>query len=756
MSVCCTLPTLSLGFFCNPGGMGRGKQHPYRGKQPRACSHCKRRKERCDGRSPCGRCIYRNVAFECQPAVPKQQSTSTHAGKLPSASLPSHLDANSLEGDNGHEAFNELELQTSNEMYSTSADWAFGNSPPAPKYGQMSRMLRDPRGKYMFIGDSANLSFLQSIRKVVEGSIGACAFTRDPLRYQMVEATPTGQSSFLQLTAREPAPSFTLEQATYLIRRYFLATTCVLDLFDEEDLLENLPAWLERTSVEMDVLTPTYYLVFAIGAQTCPEDKDDLAEICFSHGRYLSFTEEPSISTVQAYALITFYLLNASRRNAAFMNLGTAVRAAYALGVHLKGISALFPPAEFKTRERLWRVIRILDLFLSTSLGRPPSTAETRDTRSSENFSAGVDLCSMFETILNEVYSKRMISAAALEKLSEHHRQWASCFQQGLAEDGIQPTVTLDGGKWPNIGLLHLKEAYYWTIMLLTRPFLLEAVPSSAITANTYMTPMEGTGNRATWSKTQVLVHACVDSAIRTIELLRILLEYDDIPKRLPFVVNCIFVSALVLGLAHFGDVGKLFPIEEHLKLAHRLLGIFPHDALARRNMAIVEHLMRACDTITEKRAELGRDRYSSLVKGMFGSVDEDQTQRSAVDPASSNIPPSTTYHLGTSSHGIGESLPMPVDQASSQGSTVQHDRTSHGLVQMSGTGMGTGTGIPGTTVPGHLGGREGIAADPFMEYSVAPEGFEEALQLMSPTTLWFDSYDESFPLFSTTDLTAS
>jgi hypothetical protein len=617
----------------------------------------------------------------------------------------------------------------------------------------MSRMLRDSRGKYMFIGDSANLSFLQSIRKLVECSIGQCTFTKDPLRYQMVEAAPAGQSSLLQANTRQLASTFTLDQATYLIRRYFLATNCVLDLFDEADLLEKLPAWLGRSiPAEMDTLTPIYYLIFAVGAQTCPEDKDDLAQTCFNHGRYFSLSEDPSISTVQAYALITMYLLNAARRNAAFMNLGTAVRAAYALGLHRKEIAALFPPAEFKTRERLWRVIRILDLFMSASLGRPPSTSETRDTRSTENFSASTDLCAMFETILNEVYSKRMISIAALEKVSEHHRQWAACFQKGLAEDGIQSTDTLDDGRWPNIGLLHVKEAYYWTIMLLTRPFLVETV-SSRVTSANIMAPVEETvGSRGTASTTQMLVHACIDSAIRTLELLRILLEYDDIPKRLPFVVNSIFVSALVLGLAHFGDVGKIFPLDVHLKLAHRLLGIFPHDALARRNMTIVEYLIDACDTITEKRIELGRNRYNSFVKGMFGRIDEDQEPRVAaavVPPTTSNEEPiSTTYSLDEPdpSHHMGDSFQLPIDEVGKlgkQGSTTQFNPPSRGQAQMNGTAL-TGTEI-------QVGGRDAVA-DPFMEKDMmmTQEGFEAALQFMSPTTLWFDSYNETFPLFST------
>ena len=50
-------------------------------------------------------------------------------------------------------------------------------------------------------------------------------------------------------------------------------------------------------------------------------------------------------------------------------------------------------------------------------------------------------------------------------------------------------------------------------------------------------------------------------------------------------------------------------------------------DALARRNTTIVDCLVRACDTITQKRADPSRERRNSLVKGMFGSIDDDQTE---------------------------------------------------------------------------------------------------------------------------------
>lgn len=636
----------------------------------------------------------------------------------------------------------EIELQTSNQTDRTNQDHGLVESPSASSHA-VSRLLRDSRGRYMFIGDSANLSFLQTLRKVVKESIGECPLTQDPLRYQMVEAAT--ESGWLEIGLRQTPLRFTLAEASYLVRRYCLASNCVLDLFDEAELLHNLASWLERQPKETDSLNAIYYLVLALGAQTCPEDKEELAERCFSFGRYYtakSLTDDPSISSVQAYSLITMYLLNDSRRNAAFMNLGTAVRAAYALGLHRKEVAALFTQSECRTRERVWKVIRILDLFMSSSLGRPPSTAETRDTQSTDNYSASISLCAIFEIILNEVYSRRMISTDALWKISALHRQWTAKFEQGLTVDGISPAKTLSEGKLPNIGLLHIKEAYYWTIMLLTRPFLVDAV--SAYAPSLVLTPPAGSGSCVDSCSEKVLVHACVDSAIRTIDLLRILLDYDEIPKRLPFVVNSTLVSALVLGLAHFGNMNKTFHVDASLDLAYRLLARFPHDAIAKRNTAIVGHLLQACKIVNEKRSNLDSGRDALLVGKMFGSIHEDPAPDIPIRSTMDNLSTSTIASLvGLSDH----------TNQRRQTSTEQNDHYEQELhAQFDTTFQVPFQQQNFASESGLEHGGPHVMNDQFMDDNMTFDMFGESLPHMSPRTLWFGSYNEEFPLFSTVD----
>jgi hypothetical protein len=552
-----------------------------------------------------------------------------------------------------------------------------------------------------------------------------------------VETTPSG--NWIDAHSRGPILKPSLKEATDLIHQYMLATNCILDIFDESDLLERLPQWLEDPSDTIDPAGSIYYLVLAVGAQTSPEDKDSIAESYFNYGRYLTtsyFMDDPSILTIQSYALITMFMLGASRRNAAFMNLGIAVRAAYALGLHRKEISNLFDPSECRSRERLWKVIRILDLFMSASLGRPPSTSETRDTTAKEAYSASASLCSIFETILTEVYSKRMVSAQVVEKISEQHRRWTARLHEGLGVDGIQPTDDLAGGQQPNIGLYHIKEAYYWTIVLLTRPFLIERVGSHISTmANKAGDKPEGLN---TSPSNQALVDACVDSAVRTIELLQGLNSYQKTPKRLPFVVNSIFVSALVLGVAFFGDLDRSFPLDRGLRDAQTLLYRFHrHDAQAKRNLMIIEYLATACKTYVNKRDKLKMESHSRLVGGIFGKV---HSQDSTAMNLERDISPRTQDEVSRSI--VQSNLGSNLDPASF---SDQYSDSAQMRIDQQPEKMDENSSWVGEQMPALVSGAGNTHVLSNGLYT-----YHDPIYTFSPRTLWFESYEENMPLFTT------
>lgn len=486
----------------------------------------------------------------------------------------------------------------------------------------------------------------------------------------------------------------------------------MLDLFDESEILAHLEAWYSGDLTDSSIPSSIYYLVLAIGAQTSAEDKDDQAQTLFTYGRYLTaqnFMEDASMLTVQSYALISMYLLGASRRNAAFMYLGIAVRAAYAIGLHRREVAASFSPQEFKARERLWKVLRMLDLFMSASMGRPPSTAETRDTEADDNYSTSNDLCAIFERILTDIYSRRMISTEVLSSVGSHHRRWTSRFFRGLVEDRIEPAEILNGGSLPNFGLLHIKSAYYYTIILITRPFLTESITLHARRA------MERTNEApepcTTTDTNKILVTACVDSAIRTVGLLERVLNCESLPRRLPFIVNSVFVSALVLGFAYLGDLYQVFPLGRSLRLAQQLLSRFFDDAIAHRNAGIIGYLHEACEKYLEARTARNMECQSLAVGSMFGQVHRLRTQASTRSQTPNNV---------------------RQEPSNGQLHSSQFDREEQPYTQA----LTEPRASPEFSGPFDL-------QDDFAGMLPPPPP-------MTPRTLWFDSFDDNVQLFST------
>ncbi|KAM0416822.1 hypothetical protein ACHAPD_005759 [Fusarium lateritium] len=82
----------------------------------------------------------------------------------------------------------------------------------------------------------------------------------------------------------------------------------------------------------------TLDLVFAIGAQ-CEslQSSKTIGQAYFRKARsqaFVGFLEDPDLEMVRIFLLMAFYMLGECRRNAAFMYLGVAAKAALALGLH--------------------------------------------------------------------------------------------------------------------------------------------------------------------------------------------------------------------------------------------------------------------------------------------------------------------------------------------------------------------------------------------------------------------------------------
>lgn len=616
---------------------------------------------------------------------------------------------------------------------------------PVPK---LARLLQDGHGKFIFIGDSGNLAFLQNIRRLARTAIGESGLTLDPMRHGLIEALPAKDENARTPSSANLRPS--RAEAEDLVNHYMLAVSGAIDLFDKSDILQHLGSWTEVSAIENNSTDSIFYLVLAIGARNQPFDNDVQAEQYFQRGRELavsSFMDDPSVLTVQSYILIAFYLLTSCRRNGAFMLLGIAIRAAYALGLHRSDISALFESRERQTREKVWKSLRVLDLFMSASLGRPPATSEVdggnvaweskarvyEDVRMGASHSSPMlRICFIFERILSEVYCRREVDVALVNSISTQYRDWNMALDAGTDMEGlVEGEQSLENvGLHQTIGLTHLKGAYYWSIILLTRPFLIFDVSSKFGTEAKPTSP----SNSQAGNDTTTLSEACIDAALRSIEVASDLVYTPSCPKRPFMVTNSLFVSALVIGLAMFGDYDKSFPLLSSLDQAKLVLGqLAKHDPSCRRYFVITGNLQQSALEHIRRRDEKQNKRRRQGISNLFGDMlarESSTTEQQPIEKLATEIPgglEASGFSSFANSGTTTPRMPRPEDPSiTRKGPTL----TTSGIL------ASTARELPA------------VSTDPNAAV-IFPEEYSQVMNPMDMDAPALPSFAEEFPLFS-------
>ncbi|KAL6242178.1 hypothetical protein RBB50_010726 [Rhinocladiella similis] len=472
-------------------------------------------------------------------------------------------------------------------------------------------------------GTFSNTLLIKHVRDLVRSSNGSCTFTDGDGSLMLMDDYQVKIGDWMHSSEFAEKPS--LADAIILVRRYAWVTGCVGDLFNANVLLEQLLTLYQSDGGDLLTLAK-FYLVWAIGLQASPDGDDWLANRYFQRGRYLAaanLDEGPTVESTQCDVLITWFLLSAGRRNAAYVQLGPAVRAAYALNLHHRDTDAYSNCYNHDERERLWKTICVLDGFMTTAFGKPSSiTYETHDHRINGKYSSTYDLCLIFESIQQQVYAGKKITNGVVVEIAAQHRRWSSLFQQGIETDGISSADFLecDGTSLPNIGIYHLREAYYWSIMLLTLPFLTDFVSQRIIERCPALDGMHKEGP----VQLSLPVYTCLSAAISTLEMLEKLFGAPLLPRRLPFVVNSAFFSAMIIGISLFGDVDgdDHFLLQRYLGTAQSLLSrLGTDDHVAREASMIVADLQKACDAYLNKRQQQRTKERNSLFAGLFGDV---------------------------------------------------------------------------------------------------------------------------------------
>ncbi|EXJ78907.1 hypothetical protein A1O3_08407 [Capronia epimyces CBS 606.96] len=593
-----------------------------------ACDLCKRRKVRCTGQLPCAFCIRYGRGDQCTYSSPDRRRIAS------TPSSPTQTPFSSLRRQQSHVA-----TPAATAAAKTDDDTA------VPREG---RLLSDGQGKLTYVGDSAPLSFLHTIRHMVTSHIGPTAFTSSTSRDYMIE----------HVSARSPDlrhPSLKLnvnvDKIAAAVSAYLSVTDGLIEIFDPSTLADEILAWStgERRSRD-DMLSAVYYLVLAVGFQG---NDPGQAHRYFSHARtiaLLGLDGNLDVCTTKAFVLVAVYMLSVCERNGAFLYFALAARLAYSLGIHKSEVNAVFGPDECRSRDRLWKSIRILDLLLSSSVGRPPATSnvdctvaydaepESTDGMQGQNdepdtLAASVQIFHILERIIIEIYSKRHISVHLTESISHELRAWAARWLQPLQSLLHHDSTSRDiPVPYRATGACQVISSYYYAVMLLTRPFLMHELDKRLAATVTPADAPTGLSSRDTGKGR--LAEACIESAMLTVDLVQDLLGRHHAPNTMPHIISWLFTAALVLGLALLGEFGRGF--EKKARTSIELLRcLSQQDSYALQCASIAECLVTSATDYLEVKELQERRRRTEKTSHIFGvAVEHNQPRGSPLRPA--------------------------------------------------------------------------------------------------------------------------
>lgn len=342
------------------------------------------------------------------------------------------------------------------------------------------------------------------------------------------------------------------------------------------------------------------YLMIAIGGQ-CQGSSE--ASAFFLKGQQIAFEGflyDPSLDMLKEFLLMAYYTLAACRRNAAFMYLGVASKAASALGLHRREQYRACSKQEAEARLRCWQSLRVLDTLVNSLLGRAGSTMSTRPDIDRIDVSAlavprrGMDIeddepdmceepprkiaidasyevCRLIDEVDAELFKSNKVAVGPSENNLKRLRQWGQQLPPELRRfsmtENKAPRDSIDPGLSPSaserervIGAVHVASSYYFAVILGTRPFLISHVmsrldayranPQSTAKRRSFGEREEKQRNNSDAAKIRMLAQACVESSACMTQLCAKAVQNDLLYDNMCMIQGLIFAAGLVLGFS--------------------------------------------------------------------------------------------------------------------------------------------------------------------------------------------------------------
>ncbi|EAU33154.1 predicted protein [Aspergillus terreus NIH2624] len=271
----------------------------------------------------------------------------------------------------------------------------------------------------------------------------------------------------------------------------------------------------------------------------------------------LELTNNPTTETIQAFTLISIYMLGCSWRNGASLNLGIAISAAKSLGYHQDTTNSAYDMKERHRRAQVWKTLHYHDLFFSAMMGRSSSTSNTDSTAVDDGdpnreilddeFNQSLSMTEslraflIIERAVNKVYTKETVSLGILQSLTRELQEKSINLAKAFYTPADDTRYNPEHVQQLNLRNAHVSCSYYFAMMLLTRPFLITSLRAKSSMEHVGSGQSHGLNNNGVGGSISSEIFSgamtCIDSATYTVQLLHELLTANMLFNNMPFIV---------------------------------------------------------------------------------------------------------------------------------------------------------------------------------------------------------------------------
>lgn len=491
-------------------------------KNPKACEPCRRRKVRCDGKTPCNRCEKKpeDCTYRLRTRIRKSgvhRAAAIKAGAAAGADGPGRKDGvdNSTNGGGGggdsgvggmggHGGLGgsirvptplpaapgpSLSPGLSKRVVPESARASKQDAAYSNVYQSVAAIHEHgTENSRLFYGPASQFAFLQQVHRSIISSAPSGQADKEVREFGAGLDLFLQRSFFFGTASRldfsnllRPAstlfPEVCIDQARVFMHNFEVWSSRMMPFFTKDELdkmLQNLYSGDELVQSRPSQTKALTLAVLAVGALATPQT--DMGEMLLAKAKYeaVIFDDTVSLQMIQFSILLADYHTSMGRPNQVYLSLGTACRKAFALGLHREAANSLSRPEHVqKYRATLW-CLYSLESWYAMTVGRETSIKMSDISTplpEDQPFLVSISrLAHITEKLMNIIYTQRYDSLRKLYQAAEGiHAQ----LREFAAAHGIGSAHEADNACSEDPTTLMLYNMFYHTLLLVYRPFLI-------------------------------------------------------------------------------------------------------------------------------------------------------------------------------------------------------------------------------------------------------------------------------------------